>query len=55
MLLAIWFFKDFQGAEFPYSRRGLVKKVRFFQHVHLGGEIFPSLTKSRACFEIPNI
>ena len=39
----------------PFSRGGVVKKWHFFQNFHLGRNIFPSLIKSRACFEIPNI
>ena len=58
-LLGIWFFRDFQGAEFlgpNYFQEGVLsKKWHFFHNFHLGRNIFPSLTKSRACFEIPNI
>ena len=38
-----------------FSRGGVVKIWPFFQNFHLGRKIFQSLTKSGACFEIPNI
>ena len=58
-LLRIWFFKDFQGAEFlglnHFQEGALSKNLNFFQNFHLGRKLSPSLTKSRACFEILNI
>ena len=58
-LLGIRFFKDFQGEEFlgpNHFQEGVLKKNNtFFPNFHLGHEICSSLTKSTACFEIPNI
>ena len=39
----------------PFSRGGCCQKWQFFQNFHPGRKIFPSLTKYRACLEIPNI
>ena len=51
-LLGIWFFKDFQGAEFlgpNHFQEGVLSKQWhfFFQNFHLGRKLFPSLTKSK--------
>ena len=57
--VTIWFFKDFlrhrRSWTKPFSRGGVVKKSALLLNFHLGRKIFPSLTKSRACFEILNI